>query len=94
MTEAYAHNREYLLDELRRIDLLLQQHIRAMQSLWRKKAESQWPGMYISDEEVNRILEQGAEPEPDSAGHPSAREAELEALRAWSEKIREREQES
>ena len=51
----YANSREHLLDELARIDLLLRRHLEAW---WTgdDHRPNEVPGLYISDEEVDRLL--------------------------------------
>ncbi len=52
-TDYYRTNIEHILDELSRIDLLVNHHIRN----WRKNSKNiDFPGLYISEEEVDAIL--------------------------------------
>jgi SpoVK/Ycf46/Vps4 family AAA+-type ATPase len=97
MADYYQHNQEYLRDELQRIDLMLQHRIAEMQFLWRKKSESKWPGLYISDEEVNQILEGGAEHAPGTPSGGAPQEPDRlnpPGLQALSEKIIEKQKQS
>ncbi len=52
----YADSREHLLDELGRLDLLIERHV----AEWRGEtdgATDQFRGLYVSDEEVDRLLQ-------------------------------------
>lgn len=63
----YENSREHLLDELRRVDLMLRRYV----DDWRAKTATQEtgvPGLYVADEEVDRILR------PDSGRPPASEE--------------------
>jgi hypothetical protein len=74
----YRNNLEYLTDEFRRLDLLLEravQDFRLRRTAWGK---AQFPGLFISDQEVDELITAGREP-GQSWSDTDARATELRA---------------
>ena len=61
-TGVYADTREHLLDELVRVDLLLRRHLETWWADGDRGADD-FPGLFVSDQEVDRLLLKGWEAE-------------------------------
>ena len=55
MTTYYKTNREYISEELKRIDLLIYQQILRIRQ--KKEVVDGFQGIYVSDDEINSILD-------------------------------------
>ncbi len=70
--DAYANSQDYLLDELKRIDLVLFYHVQKSRQQRRGQGSDEFRGLYISEEEMDELFSQTSGKALEQPGEPAS----------------------
>jgi SpoVK/Ycf46/Vps4 family AAA+-type ATPase len=94
--EAYNSGREHLMDELSKLDTLIQFQVLRLRTRYSHKKFDEFTGLYITEEEIDKVLEN--EPKTQDRRSPSTEDSErmvlLNQIESLQTRISERVEES
>ena len=86
VSKAYKSGREHLTDELLKLDALVHLQVLRLRDSHSKKRFDELAGLYITEEEVDKVL--GKEPKSQDRSSSSTKKLEIEALLNHTERLR------
>lgn len=94
MADYYQNNYEYIRDELRHIDLLMQYHVLGIRGSWQRNSNEKIPGLYISDEEIDQIFVAPADQASERSSMEQKRRTILADMKDLLQRIEAKQKES